>query len=126
MRKYGVVRTGTVAVVFGLLGIAGAAIAGGVSISGSQTAGGGGTDAKLECSPVTLAKQSAIVGISGSNGGFWITQGKGGGTVANYSTPNDASAKGKVLAPGSYCVYPNMPHDRKSPGSRASVTIELQ
>lgn len=91
----------------------------GVSISGKQTAGSAGSNAKLTCSPVKISKTMKITGVSGSNAGFWIQ--KGSATVARYYKSNDPSAKGRSLDPGTYYVYPNLPNGAKT----ATVTVSL-
>ena len=90
------------------------------TLSGFQTKGSAGNNAKLECKAVTIQKTVKIVSISGDNAGFWIT--KGGGTVAKYWKTNDPSAKGLTLKPGTYYIYPNL----KKNQHKASVTIKLQ
>jgi hypothetical protein len=107
------------AVVFiGLLSIqmAGA----GTSVSGKQTKGSAGQNAKLECAPVTIKTTMKIAGVSGSNAGFWIV--KDGATVMKFHKENDPSAVGKSLPAGTYHVYPNL----KGSSKTATVTVTLK
>lgn len=90
------------------------------TLSGSQTKGVAGSNAKLECNPVKITKNVKIISISGSNNGFWIS--KDGVTVKTFWKPNDPSAKGLLLKPGNYWIYPNLKQNQ----SKATVTIKLQ
>lgn len=90
------------------------------SISGKQTKGSAGQNAKLQCSPVTIASPKRIASVTGSNAGFWIM--KGGSNVMKFYKSNDPSAIGKTLPAGTYYVYPNL----KKGASTATVTITLK
>ncbi len=91
-----------------------------VTISGKQTSGSAGSNAKLSGQAVTLSSPMTIASVSGSNAGFWIQ--KGTQIVARFSKPNDSAAVGTPLQPGTYSVYPNL-----SPGSTsATVTLTLK
>jgi hypothetical protein len=90
------------------------------TIQGSQTRGTPGKNAKLECNPVQIAKAVRITAVSGDNAGFWISDGKT--TVASFWQPNDVSAVGTVLQPGTYYVYPDL---RKNQ-NHASIAIKLE
>lgn len=91
-----------------------------VKLSGTQTKGSAGSNAKLNCTPVTITKTMQIFSVSGDNEGFWITNGSN--VIANYYNSNDPSAIGKKLNPGTYYVYPNL----KKNQNQASVTLHLK
>jgi len=92
----------------------------GASISGKQTRGSAGQNAKLECTPVTINTTMKITAVTGDNEGFWIM--KDGATVGKFYKSNDPSAIGKSLPAGKYYVYPNL---KKSAGT-ATVTVTLK
>ncbi len=90
------------------------------TLSGTQTSGSAGSNAKLQCTAITISKPMTISAVSGNNAGFWVV--KGNTTVAQYYKPNDTSAIGTTLQPGTYTVYPNLPKGSSS----ASVTLTLK
>ncbi|MCF7730832.1 MAG: hypothetical protein K9N23_04055 [Akkermansiaceae bacterium] len=92
----------------------------GVTLSGKQTAGSAGSNAKLECTAVTVSSPMTISAVSGSNEGFWIQQGSS--TVMKFYKSNDPSAVGQKLQAGTYYVYPNL----KKGSSAATVTVTLK
>lgn len=91
------------------------------TLSGKQTRGAPGRNAKLECKAVTIAKAQTITAVSGSNRGFWVKN-SSGDTVMQFSKSNDPSAVGKTLQPGTYYVYPNL--ERRV--NTATVTLTLK
>jgi hypothetical protein len=91
-----------------------------VAISGQQTRGVPGRNAKLTSKMIKLTKDSKVVSVSGNNNGFWITGTKG--AVAKYYQPNDKKVIGLVLKKGSYSIYPNL----KKMENTATVTTIVQ
>ena len=89
------------------------------TISGKQIKGSAGKNAQLTCQAVKITKKVKITSISGNNAGFWIS--KGGNAIKKYWKSNDAAAKGFVLNPGTYYVYPNL----KKGQSNATVVLTL-
>ncbi len=89
------------------------------TIQGSQTKGRAGVNAKLQCKAVVINKTVKVTAVSGNNNGFWITDGR---SKYNYWKPNDRSAIGLVLKPGTYYAYPNL----KPNANRATVVIHLR
>jgi len=108
------------ALVLTLILFSGMAVAQSYTIQGSQTRGTPGSNAKLECNPIQITKDVKITAVSGDNAGFWISNGST--TVASFWEPNDASAVGTVLKPGTYYVYPNL---RKNQ-NYATISIKLE
>ena len=90
------------------------------TISGSQTKGTAGRNAKLDCKAVVIKKAVKVVAISGNNNGFWINN--GAVTIKRYYKPNDPAANGLTLKPGTYYVYPNL----KPNQTTATVTLTLK
>jgi len=89
------------------------------TIYGKQEKGTSTSNPQLTCTGIKLTKQVKIVSVSGSNAGFWITNGKT--MIKQYYSPNDKSAVGYVLSPGTYYVYPRL----QSTQSVATVTVGL-
>lgn len=108
------------ALITALLLIAGTAGAQSYTLQGSQTRGTPGKNAKLECTSVKISETVKITAVSGDNSGFWISNGSK--TVASFWQPNDPEAKGTILQPGTYYVYPNL---RKNQ-NHATVTLKLE
>ena len=89
------------------------------TISGKQVKGSPGKNAQLTCQAVKITKKVKITSISGNNAGFWISNGSY--TIKKYWKSNDATAKGLVLNPGTYYVYPNLKNGQAS----ATVVLKL-
>ena len=89
-------------------------------LTGYQTKGSAGKNAKLDCKAVTINKTVKIISIAGDNAGFWIT--KGGAAIAKYWKTNDPKAIGFSLKPGTYYIYPNLKRNQQ----KASVIVKLK
>jgi len=90
------------------------------SISGTQTKGSEGSNAKLLGASVKITHQVVIKNVEGENAGFWIST--NGNVISKYVMSNDPSAIGFVLNPGIYNVYPNLKPNQQT----ATVTIKLE
>lgn len=94
---------------------------GSFQISGSQTHPGVGN--KLSCSPTNITKAAKVVGVSGTNDGFWIVNSATGQVFARYHTKNDPKVIGKAVPVGKYCAYPNV---AKPAPSLSTVVLTLK
>ncbi len=90
------------------------------TLVGKQIKGADGQNAQLICTAVKITKQVKITSVTGSNAGFWITNGNY--TIKQYWSPNDRTAIGFVINSGTYFVYPNLQNNQ----STATVTLTLK
>jgi hypothetical protein len=75
-----------------------------VVISGTQTAGTAGSNARLSSDAVTITEIMSVGSIDCDCAGFWIaTEDK---IIKKF--PDAGAAVGYVLKPGTYMVYPNL------------------
>ncbi len=79
------------------------------------------SNAQLRCEGLNIARAMRIDSVSGFHNGFWIV--KGAKTEkAFWSEKYVPDAKGYLLRPGTYYVYPNL----RTGIDTASVTIWLK
>ena len=89
-----------------------------LSLFGSQTRGGAGANAKLDCKGVSLGKGGLITSVSCGPAGFWLQDDKN--TVYRYNNPQTAVNNG--LQPGTYWAYPNLSHNQSYAGVTVCIT----
>lgn len=108
-------RSGVVFVMVGLAVLATAVVSEALELRGKQIRGVPGRNAQIISKAVELKKEAKIKRIEGGREGLCID---GGamlcGTVAELT--------GKILKPGSYTVYPNLPKGV----NEYSVTVVLE
>lgn len=79
------------------------------------------SNARLRCDGLNIVRSMRIDSVSGFHNGFWIVRGAKT-EKAFWSEKYVPDARGYVLRPGTYYVYPNLRADSDT----ASVTIWLK
>lgn len=97
--------------------VSGATWATALELRGTQIKGTAGRDAQIKSQSVKLTKPAKIIKIEGAPEGLCIQ--------SPAEEPLCGSVKelvGKILKPGSYTTYPNIPNNK----DQQSVTVYLQ
>jgi len=92
-----------------------------IEFYGEQTRGTN-KNAELSCKALIITEQVEIISIEGDNAGFWIENKSA--TVQSFFKDGDnffPEAKGYILEPGKYWIYPNL----KDNQTKATVKVIL-